>query len=228
MAESSQSPEQVALYRMGFLYMGVGASIFLAMILDYFHTTTELVATDEKTFQVGVKVAGIAALLAAALGVYLTRKLKISQRVGLPVLLLIEVAIVSAIITMSAAKIIAGWVDFPAGKTHIRQIPLKIARGVHKMTKGGGQSPGKYIVLAPEWTWPDLEITDEDYRFMVKNSPSGETGYYEVASDGLFCARLSMEQSDKSLRILHSTSKELPRGTVILCPASAIQPNIPR
>lgn len=224
MPKLSEKSEEAAFKRMRYLYWGVGLLIITVPIMEHFHITTELNATAEKNAVAMLQIAAVCVLLAALAGIYITRKLKLYPRIMLPLVLAVEVAVISALVSNDALVLIHGLRDFPAGKTHTQNTLLKIARVYHKMSRSGGQSRGKYIQLMPAWTWDDLKISDEDYKFAVDNSESGETGYYEVTSDGRFCARLTIEQSDKSIRILHSSSDRLPKGTVILCPTQSTQP----
>jgi hypothetical protein len=54
---------------------------------------------------------------------------------------------------------------------------------------------------------------------MRNNRRPGDDGHNpdEISSRGYFCAKLTIEQSDKALRILHVGSQTLPVGTVIFC-----------
>lgn len=61
---------------------------------------------------------------------------------------------------------------------------------------------------------------------MRSNRRPGDNGRKpdEISSRGYFCADVTIEQSDKALRILHAGSQTLPEGTVILCPVAARAP----
>jgi hypothetical protein len=70
------------------------------------------------------------------------------------------------------------------------------------------------------------EITRDDFVFMRNNRRPGDDGHNpdEISSRGYFCSKLTIEQSDKALRILHASSQKLPGGTVILCPVATRVP----
>jgi len=106
-----------------------------------------------------------------------------------------------------------GWLDFPSGKSHTRQVLFVISRAYQTHGKGSSQ----YIQTMPIWS--NLEITREDFAFMRNHRP-GDDGQNadEISSRGYFCAKVTIEQTDKALRILHSGSQKLPQGAVILCP----------
>jgi len=52
---------------------------------------------------------------------------------------------------------------------------------------------------------------------MQNNRRPGDDGRNpnEISSLDYFCAKVTIEQSDKALRILHAGSGKLPQGTVI-------------
>jgi len=184
------------------------------MILGLFDTTTELVPTHDKVDQACLGVAGLCGLLACGTGIYLTRELTVVQRVILPLVLMLETAIGIFLVASHLSSMTEGWVDFPAGKSHTSQALLPISRAYQTHGKGSSQ----YIQTMPIWS--NLEITREDFAFMRNHRrPDGDVkNYDEIPSRGYFCAKVTIEQSDKALRILHSGSQKLPQGTVILCP----------
>jgi hypothetical protein len=64
---------------------------------------------------------------------------------------------------------------------------------------------------------------------MRNHRPPHDDGkrFDEISSQGYFCARVTVEQSDAALRILHAGSQKLPQGTVILCPVPNQLPQTP-
>ena len=112
------------------------------------------------------------------------------------------------------ASIVEGWVDFPKGKSHTHQALFLISRAYQTHGKGSSQ----YIQTMPIWS--NLEIAREDFTFMRSHRSPDDDGNNpdEISSRGYFCAKVTIEQSDNALRILHSGSQKLPQGTVILCP----------
>lgn len=202
------------------LFCGFLSLIPLAMALGWLDTTTELIPSQEKVDLACFAIAAVCTLLAGGLGIYFARKLAGSQRIILPLVIMLEVAICTFLIATHAASFVQGWLNFPAGRTHTRQVLLQISRAYQTHGKGTHQ----FIQTMPIWS--DLEITPEDFTFMQNHRRLGDDGHNpdEVSSRGYFCAKVNVEQSDNALRILHSGSRELPKGTVILCPVSSSRP----
>ena len=184
------------------------------MILGLFDTTTELVPTHDRVDQACFAVAGFCGLLACGTCIYLTRRLTIIQRIMLPLTFMFVTAIGIFLVAGHVASIIEGRVDFPAGKSHTRQVLLLISRAYQTHGKGSSQ----YIQTMPIWS--NLEITSADFTFMRNHRRLGDDGKNpdEISSRGYFCAKVTIEQSDEAVRILHSGSQKLPQGTVIVCP----------
>jgi hypothetical protein len=214
MPQSSEKQQAVPVGRIWALFLGSFSLILLSMILGLFDTTTELVPTHDKVDQACLAVAGLCGLLACGAAIYLTRGLTIIQRVMLPLVFLLVTAIGIFLVASRLSSITEGWVDFPAGKSHTSQALLPISRAYQTRGKGSSQ----YIQTMPIRS--NLEITREDFTFMRNHRRPDDNvkNYDEVSSRGYFCAKVSIEQSDKALRILHSGSQKLPQGTVILCP----------
>ena len=196
------------------LFFGSLSLIPLSLALGWFDTTTELIPTHERLDQACLAIAALCGLLAGATCVYLTRRLTIIQRIMLPLVIMLEAAIGIFMVANHAASIAEGFLDFPTGKTHTRQVLFHISRAYHTHGKGSSQ----YIQTMPIWS--NLEITREDFAFMQNNRRPGDDGHNpdEISSRGYFCAKVTIQQSDKSLRILHAGSQKLPEGTVIHCP----------
>jgi hypothetical protein len=214
MPKSPNAQQAVPLKRIWALLLGSLALIPLSMALGWFDTTTQLIPTHEKVDQACLAIAALCGLLACGAGIYLTATLTIIQRIMLPLVIMLEAAIGIFLVANHTASIVEGWLDFPAGKTHARQALFVISRAYQTHGKGSSQ----YIQTMPIWS--NLEITREDFAFMNNNRRPGDDDHNpdEISSRGHFCAKLTIEQSDKALRILHAGSKKLPEGTVILCP----------
>jgi hypothetical protein len=65
-----------------------------------------------------------------------------------------------------------------------------------------------------------MEVTESDYQFMLSHRRPGDTLHNpdEISSKGHFCAKVTLQESDRALRVLHAGSRKLPPGTVIFCP----------
>jgi hypothetical protein len=220
MSQSLKSQQAVPVKRIWALFFGSFSLIPLSIALDWFNTTTELIPTHEKIDQACLAIAALCGLLTFCTGIYLTRKLTIIQRIMLPLVIMLVAAIGIFMVANDTASIMEGRLDFPAGKTHKRQVLLQISRAYQTHGKGSSQ----YLQTMPIWS--NLEITREDFAFMRNNRRPGADDHNpdEISSDGYFCAKLAIEESDKALRILHAGSQKLPGGTVILCPVATRVP----
>lgn len=196
------------------LFFGSLALIPLSIALGWFDTTTELIPTHEKVDLACFAIATLCGLLVCTAGIHLTRNLSGAQRIVLPIVIMLEAGIGIFLVTSHIAAIAEGRLDFPSGKTHTREVLLQISRAYQTHGKGRSQ----YIQTMPIWS--NLEITPEDFAFMKSNRRSDDEGHDpdEISSRGYFCAKATIQQSDKALRILHAGSQKLPEGTVILCP----------
>jgi hypothetical protein len=162
--------------------------------------------------------AGVFGLVIGVTAGYLTRMLSIVQRIVLPIAMAFVAAIGMLMMAGHLSSILEGWLDFPSDKSHTRQVLLVISRAYQTHGKGATQ----YIQTMPIWS--NLEIEHEDFAFMRNHRGPGDDGRNpdEISSRGYFCAKLMIEESGKAVRILHSGSEKLPRGTIILCPSPPI------
>jgi hypothetical protein len=214
MPQSPTSEQAVPVKSIWILFFGSLSLIPLSMALGWFDTTTELVPTHEKVDQACLAIAALCGLLVCGTGIYLTRRLAMIQRIMLPLVLMLEAAIGVFMVANHTASIVEGRLDFPTGETHTRQVLFQISRAYQTHGKGRSQ----YIQTMPIWS--NLEITHEDFVFMQNNRRPRDDGHNpdEISSRGYFCAKVTIEQSDHALRILHAGSRKLPESTVILCP----------
>ena len=213
---SSEEQQPFSAKALWALFLGSLSLVPISLIFGLFDTTTELLPRHDEIDQTLIAVAGLCGLVVCGMGIYLTRKLTIKQRIMLPLVLTFETAIGLFLVDGHVASIVEGWHDFPAQTSHTREALFPISRAYQTDGKGSSQ----YIQTAPIWT--NLEITREDYAFMRTHRNPDDHGQNtdEISSRGYFCANGTVEQSDNALRILHSGSRKLPQGTVILCPAS--------
>ncbi len=217
MARSLKTRDGVDVKRFYLLFFGSLLLIPISMAVGWFDNTTELLPRHERADVACLIVAGLCGVLAGGTGIYLTRKLKLSQRIVLPLVITLEAAVGVFLVTGHAASIVEGWADFPAGKTELRQVLIRI--GLAYRTHG--KSASQYIRTMPFGS--DLEINGKDFTYMQSHRGPGDNGRDpdRIASGGFFCAKVMVERSDNALRILHAGSHKLPEGTVIVCPDAA-------
>ena len=196
------------------LFFGSLALIILSMIFGWFDTTTELYPAHDRVDETCLVLAAVCGVTVCAAAIYLTKGLTVVQRIVLPVVLLFEAGVGIWLIAGHVASIVEGRIDFPSGKTRTYQGLLLISRAYQTH----GKSASQYIQTTPIWT--NLEITDEDFAFMRAHRRPDDPGKNpdEIKSNGYFCAKVTLEQSQNAMRILHAGSEKLPRGTVIRCP----------
>lgn len=103
--------------------------------------------------------------------------------------------------------------DFPPDRMRTYQDFVQIRRAYQTHGKG----THSHIQTMPYWS--DLDIDEQDFDFMRAHRRPGDPGTDrdEISSRGYFCAHVTMQQSGKALRILH-TRGDLPVGTVVICP----------
>lgn len=197
------------------LFFGSLSLIPISLGLGFFDTATELVPTHEGIEAACFAIAAVSGLLACGAAIYSSMHLNNKQRVVLPLVIMLEAAIGVFLVADHTASIVEGWMDFPANRTQTRQVLFQISRAYQTHGKGGSQ----YIQTMPIWS--NLEISPEDFAFMVNNRRPGDDGHSpdEVSSHGYFCANVVIEQTDHAIRILHAGSHKLPKGTVVRCPA---------
>ena len=202
------------------LFFGSLSLIPLSLILGRFDTTTELVPTHDNVAQACFAVAAACGLFACGMGIFLTRKLAVIQRIMLPLVFMFVTAIGVFLVADHTWSMVEGRLDFPAGGTHTRQVLFQISRAYQTHGKGTRQ----YIQTMPIWS--NLEITSEDFAFMQNNRRPGDDGpsSNEISSRGYFCAKVTTEESNNAIRILHAGSQKLPLGTVVICP---LGPRVP-
>jgi len=209
-----QDEPAVPVKKIWALFFGSLAWIPLFFVLGWFDTATELIPRHVGIDQACLVIAPVLGLLAGALGIYLTKKLTIRQRIVLPLLIMSEVSLGAFVVANRASSIVEGWLDFPHGKTHTRQGLIRISRAYQTHGKNSSQ----YIQTMPIWS--NLEIAPEDFLFMQNNRRPGDDGRNpdNISSRGYFCAKVTVEESAKAIRILHAGSQKLPQGTVMVCP----------
>lgn len=196
------------------LAIGAGAAMLTYLILSSFDTTTELIPDHESISQACLMLGGLGGAVASAVALSQWKKLAIAQRVVWPPASALLVFLTLFMISSEAANVIENRIDFPAAQTKTFDGFLLISRAY--CTHGKGESWN--IQTMPVWS--NMEITQEDYNFMLSHRPAGQnaTNGDEVTSRGYFCAHVMMQRTDKALRVLHAGREKLPQGTVMVCP----------
>jgi hypothetical protein len=196
---------------------GMAALGVLAFLLHWFHATTELAPTHDGAAQFCAIAAALVCLASAVVGF---RKHpfrgvvdRLFRAVGYGLLGFVAVFFASK----GCATTIEGWIDFPAGGTRASQGLIAIADASHSV----GVKGQEHWTMETQKFDATLNITREDYGFMLAHRrPEDDASEPDrIASNGFFCARVTIEQAGEALRILHAGSYKLPQGSVMLCPA---------
>jgi len=194
--------------------------------LARFDTTTELYPNHAWVENLCYWFTALFTILVFVLAAYTTRAVSLLKRIALPFLIAMQVAGGLFMATERIASLIEGAIDFPSGKTHISVTLFPIARAYQTHED---KEINRFIVTTPVWS--KLKITPEDYTYMLANrqpensNPDDPNANHDYISNfRYFCAKVTIEQTGKALRILHAGSHELPKGSVVLCPASLANP----
>lgn len=115
---------------------------------------------------------------------------------------------------MPLADIGSGWIDFPRDK--VRSFPTLLLISRAYQTHGKGRSWN----IQTEPIWSNIDITEDDYAFMLAHRRPGDRGKDpdEISSRGYFCARVTIERAGEAMRVMHAGRQKLPEGSVIVCP----------
>ncbi|MDH7975913.1 hypothetical protein QH494_27350 [Sphingomonas sp. AR_OL41] len=196
---------------------GLGA---LAFLLDWFDSTTELAPAHHGIATLGRVAATLACLTAAVIGFRVRRPRRVADRLFRAswYALLGFLAVYFALTEI--ATIVVGWRDFPATGSRSSQRLIAIADASHYTVSKGSQ---RWMVTTRSFG-ATLDITREDYGFMLAHRRAGDDASEPdaIASDGHFCARVTVEQAGSALRVIHAGSYTLPQGTIVLCPAGEV------
>lgn len=212
--QASPDKESKAGTRLLIWMAAIVALVFLSRVLNYFDDSTELIPTHNDIALAVFFVAGFSGLAGGAIAIYLSRKIVVWRRIGITLSFVLLGLLAGFMIAYPTANIIEGVQDFPPMKTRTYPALLSISRAY--ATHGKGRSWN--VQTTPLWS--NLEITENDYNFMLAHRPdekdSGNPD--EISSKGYFCARVTMQSAGSALRIMHAGGRTLPKGTVIICP----------
>jgi hypothetical protein len=202
------------------LFFGCLLLILFMSAFRWFDTTTVLVPSHPAVDRICLWIGVVCGMLCFGAAIYLRKGLNLVQRIVLPLILMFEGGFGVFMGADQAAGMVEERLDFPAGKTHTTQVLFPIARAYQTHGKGGGSH------IQTMYFWSGLDISRGDFAFMQSHRRPGDDGHDpdEISSKGYFCAKVTIEQTDKAARILHAGSRELPQGTVALCPVQARVP----
>ena len=134
-------------------------------------------------------------------------------------------ATIAALGVTHVSNLLWNVIDFPTAKTKtLDNQLLMVSSATHKIGKHGGD----YYSVTIKPFGKDLSVTQGDYYFMLANRP-GDAAYnlaYKpsdtIYSDGLFCAKVTVQQAGDALRVLNTGAPTLPDGSIILCPTDFV------
>jgi hypothetical protein len=198
--------------------------VLLSRLLSWLDDATELFPTHDSAGIAIFCVAGVSGLVTAGAAIYLSRGFAVWRRIGITFSFVLLGLLASFMMSFATANIIEGRKDFPPTKTKTYSTLILISRAYQTHGKGRSWS----IQTMPLWS--NLDITEDDYNFMLAHRPDAETSRNldEISSRGYFCAQVTMQSAGGALRILHAGSNTLPRGTVIICPLDSSNIFAPR
>jgi hypothetical protein len=195
---------------------GLSGLFVVSIILGLFDNTTELpsTSTQDGLMSLSWLVAGLAALVSIGMTIWQVTGVSVT-RGTLGALCGGAFGFLAVFMTfMSLAGIVSGWIDFPPGKTRTYPALLLISRAYQ--THGKGHSWN----IQTQPVWSNLDITEDDYSFMLAHRRPGDGGKDpdEISSRGYFCARVTIQQAGEARRVMHAGRQKLPEGSVIICP----------
>ena len=200
-------------------FVGVAILLFLAFLSLLFNNTTELTPSHDRALNACLAVAALSGLVCVGLCIRDSKEMTAPRRVLLAPLVRIFVFITVFVTSSAAAQMVEGFIDFPPGRTiTYKNALLPISRAYHVHVKGQ-----TWHIQTPTPIWGDFTITRDDYQFMLAHRRPGDTGHDpdEIASQGYFCARVTVERAGNAVRVMHAGMRTLPLGTVVVCPSLA-------
>ena len=191
-------------------------------IMSWFDNTTELVPDHTGVLNWCFVLGGLGALGAAVVVLAHWKSLALAQRIVWPLCGALIGFLTIFMFSSTAAELIESRLDFPTTETKTVDGYLLISRAY--WTHGKSQSWN--IQTMPVWS--NMEITQADYNFMLAHRPPRRdvSNRDEISSRGFFCAHVTLQRTDKALRVLHAGRGKLPVGTVTLCPHGKTQPSL--
>lgn len=186
-------------------------------ILGAMNTATILISPHQGQDDPWIAVAGVGGLIALAGFWWAMEGASLGRRVRTSIAFGFVGFIVSILLIVFGGDVVASYRDFPSGQTSRYTEVLHLSRAYYSH----GKSPHGAVQTMP--LWANFDVSDADYDFVrahrspeeVNHDPKGD----EIPSKGRFCIRVELEQAGGSaLRVLHAGTRDLPDGSVILCP----------
>lgn len=195
-------------------FIGLYVLFACSWLLSWFDNSTELTPDHGDVLSMCFALGALAALISAGVGLAHSEQVKFGARIGLVFAFVLMGGLSVTLLMSTISNIVVGMIDFPPGKTWTYRDKLPISRAYQ--THGKGRSWN--IQTMPIWS--NLDITQDDYKFMLAHRRPGDPGQDpdEISSNGYFCAQVTVQQAGDAYRVMHAGAYKLPKGTVIICP----------
>jgi hypothetical protein len=219
-ANESAINSRAHLTRFGWCWLGfLGSAFFGNWLLGRLDNTTLLTPDYSNALIVGFIVAGIVAVVSAFVGYSQSKGPLVQRSVAAVFCFGILGALSTVVLAGTITDLTLAKLYFPADKTETFNAMLPIGRAYRMFARVGGYS----WIIQPSSLWTNIDITKSDYDFMAGNRPiDGAHEPDDVPSHGIFCAKVTMQESGDALRVLHAGSYKLPQGSVVRCPQAAM------
>jgi hypothetical protein len=176
------------------------------VVMNLLNTPTEV--TPDHSGAV-MESAGVVALLAALATFGLTIRIKL--RSGSPnwlssLALAVPAGLFCGIATMFALDNAFQLIDFPKGETVQSVAYLPIERAYRT---GSGHNDYNVQLVGP---FANLDVSKQDYETAFNGA---DNAYPEN-----YCLRATIQRAGEAMRIMQSSSRPFPRGSVVKCPAA--------
>ena len=200
-------------------YFAAAAGVILVIIAQFvgwlFNDKTELMPDHSAALTTCFVLGALAALACIIFITLAYPKPSFFVRLAISVPFALIAFLAVSMVTNEVATGIDNRLDFPTAKTRTYEGYIWIWRAYQ--THGKGRSWN--IQTTPIWS--NMNITEDDYQFMLTHRRPGDQikDQDEIASKGYVCAKVTMQQAGRAVRVLHAGDRKLPSGTVVLCPA---------
>jgi len=172
------------------LWIWMGSLLGLALlseILGWFNDFTELTPAHDNVDLLLFCITGGVGLISGGIAVVLSKNMVLWRRVGITFSCVLLGLLAGFMTSYNTANLIEGFLDFPPTNTRTYSALARISRAYQ--THGKGES--WHIQTMPLWS--DLDITADDYNFMLAHRPDGDRSRDpdEISSKGYFCAQVT-------------------------------------
>lgn len=214
MGDNDEPAEKFRLSKLGWLWLGLLVACCAAgWALEWFDHSTELTPAHDAPLDYALYAACLVAIISAGL--------VLSQSSGSLYSKVVMSFVVTPIFAFMGVLLLIGEIaalvetssDFPVHKTRTFEGLLQVQRAYQ--THGKGRSWN--IQTMPIWS--NIDITQADYNFMLEHRAPDDHGHDqdEITSNGYFCAKVTLQQSGRALRVMDAGSYKLPQGTIGVC-----------